>query len=67
MTSAAWRRQIEALAVKYGATVEVTRSSHLRLRAPSGGIVHVSGSPSDGRALRNVEADLRRAAVARRE
>jgi hypothetical protein len=45
----------------------VTRSTgtnHWRLADPSGGpLLHVSATPSDGRALRNIRRDLERAGV----
>jgi hypothetical protein len=50
------------LAREYGATLDVTGSCHYRLRLPSGAIVFAPGTPSDWRALRNVRAELRRAA-----
>ena len=44
-----------------GWQVTRTRKSHWRLLHPNGGIVVASGSPSDRRALRNMQAQMRRA------
>jgi hypothetical protein len=62
MTRAAHARTMRDLAREYGATLDVTGSCHYRLRLPSGAIVFAPGTPSDWRALRNVRAELRRAA-----
>ena len=45
---------------KRGWSVERTRSSHWRLRHSSGAQVTTASTPSDRRALLNLQADLRR-------
>ena len=50
-------RQAEA----HGWQVTRTRNGHWRLLHPGGGIVVMSSSPSDHRALRNMRAQMRRA------
>ena len=44
-----------------GWRVARTRGGHWRLLYPNGGIVVLSSTPSDHRALRNVRAQMRRA------
>ena len=44
-----------------GWQVTRTRGGHWRLLRPNGGIVVLSSTPSDRRALRNMQAQLRRA------
>jgi predicted RNA binding protein YcfA (HicA-like mRNA interferase family) len=49
-------RQAEAR----GWSLQLTNGGHWRLRHPSGAVVVTSSSPSDGRALANLRAQLRR-------
>lgn len=58
-----WRRDVEDLAKKFGATLEESRGDHLKIVHPSGWFLFVSKSPSDHRALSNVKSDLRRKAA----
>jgi predicted RNA binding protein YcfA (HicA-like mRNA interferase family) len=44
-----------------GWEIERRKAGHVRLTSPKGGVVFTSSSPSDFRALRNVERDLKRA------
>lgn len=44
-----------------GWTVELKTSGHRKLTSPTGAVVFTSSSPSDFRAIRNVERDLKRA------
>lgn len=62
MTRSTHARTMRVLAKEYGATLDVTGGSHYRLRLPSGAVVFAPGTPSDWRALRNLRANLRRAA-----
>jgi predicted RNA binding protein YcfA (HicA-like mRNA interferase family) len=50
-------RQAEA----HGWRVQPTRGGHWRLLHPDGGIIVMSSTPSDCRALRNMRAQMRRA------
>lgn len=54
-------RRLLAAARRRGWSVEKTRSSHWRLRHPSGAQVTAGSTPSCPRALMNLRADLRRA------
>ncbi len=54
-----------AEAQRLGYTPSPTGNGHLAFRHPSGALVHVSGTPSCHRALRNARADLRRELRAR--
>lgn len=58
-------RAIHDLAAKYGCTVLPTGGGHLKLRHPSGWFVFTASTPGDRRALKNVEAQLRRARYGR--
>jgi hypothetical protein len=51
---------VVAAAIEEGWTVEWTRNNHIRFKHPSGAMVHTSGTPSDHRAVKNLEAQLRR-------
>ena len=53
-------RRIVRDAEARGWTCDLTRKGHLKLRHPSGAIVIAAWSPSDHRALKNLEARLRR-------
>lgn len=44
-----------------GWTIELKKSGHRKFTSPKGAVVFTSSSPSDYRALRNVERDLKRA------
>ena len=44
-----------------GWTVTRTPRGHFQMRHPNGALVYTGSTPSDGRTLRNVRADLRRA------
>ena len=57
---AAWRRTVNALAAEFGATVEISRGDHLRIRLPNGAQVFTANTPSDRRARMNLRSDLRR-------
>lgn len=46
-----------------GWSIELTRNNHLRWRSPDGAVVFSALSPSDRRAVRNVEKELRRAGL----
>ena len=48
-------------AVREGWVLETGGRGHLKLRAPSGGLVIVSRSTSDSRAAQNILRDMRRA------
>jgi hypothetical protein len=65
VTRSAHARTIRYLAREYGATLDVTGSCHFRLRLPNGGLVYAPSTPSDWRAVRNLRANLRRAAEVR--
>ena len=47
------------LAKKQGWEVERNKNNHIKFLSPSGGIVFVSSTPSDHRALENIKRDLR--------
>jgi predicted RNA binding protein YcfA (HicA-like mRNA interferase family) len=56
------RADILKLAEQHGWSVEGTKNGHLRLRhEQASGVVIVSSTPSDPRALANLRSDLRRA------
>lgn len=61
--SRVWRRDVDELAERYGCSVEETNGSHLKIVNPRGWFVFCSKSPSDPKALRYVESDLRRKAA----
>lgn len=52
--------ELTRLAARDGWRVEPTRGGHLRLRHPSGALVHAAGTPSDRRALANTLSTMRR-------
>jgi predicted RNA binding protein YcfA (HicA-like mRNA interferase family) len=54
-------KQLLRQASACGWQVTRTRGGHWRLLRPNGGIVVLSSTPSDHRALRNVRAQMRRA------
>ena len=54
-------RPIVNAARERGWTTDLTSKGHIRLLHPRYGIVVTSGSPSDWRARKNLEARLRRA------
>ena len=62
MTRSAHARELRDLARQYGASLAVTRRCHYRLDLPNGRVVFAPGTPSDWRAVRNLRAELRRAA-----
>ena len=45
---------------KEGWTVEHSKGGHYKITSPRGGVVFVGATPSDHRALRNVERYLKR-------
>lgn len=45
----------------------VTKAAHVKVIAPNGRTVTLSGTPSDHRAVRNIKADLRRLRAAQEE
>ncbi len=53
-------RKIIREAEKQGWKSGLTRGGHIRLRSPSGGIVHASATPSDPRAIKNILSDMKR-------
>lgn len=61
MNAGAWFREVSAVAIEHGATVERTRSGHLRIVHPDGWFVITSGTPGDWRTLKNMRRDIRRA------
>ncbi len=63
MNSRVWKREVTELAARYGCTVDSTNNQHLKIMHPEGWFVFCSLTPSDGRALRYVESDLRRKAA----
>jgi predicted RNA binding protein YcfA (HicA-like mRNA interferase family) len=46
-----------------GCQVRNTRGGHVQIKAPGGGIVTASATPSDPRSVKNTRAQLRRAGV----
>jgi hypothetical protein len=54
-------KQLLRQASACGWQVARTRNGHWRLLYPGGGIVVMSSTPSDCRALRNMQAQMRRA------
>jgi hypothetical protein len=54
-------RRIVVAARSRGWSVSYTGTGHLRLLHPNGAVVVAGGTPSDWRAHRNFQADLRRA------
>jgi hypothetical protein len=57
-----WRRDIEKMLEieAPGATTSITDGNHIRIKLPSGAQIFCASTPSDGRALRNVRATVRR-------
>lgn len=53
-------RAILVEAEQRGWGVEQTRKGHLKLTHPTGAVVFAASSPSDHRAIKNMEARLRR-------
>ena len=53
-------RKLLALLAKQGWLIEVRRSNHLKITAPSGRFIFCSSTPSDHRAFLNLRADLRK-------
>jgi len=47
------------LAKDQGWEVERNKNNHIKFLSPNGGIVFVSSTPSDHRALENIKRDLR--------
>ena len=60
MKPAQWRRQLEQVAAEHGATVELTKGGHLRVKHPSGWFVFQASTPGDHRALMNARSHDRR-------
>lgn len=56
-------REMARLARRYGMTVRRTTRGHFQFLSGDRVMVTASGTPSDGRALRNLTADLRRASI----
>jgi hypothetical protein len=50
-----------------GYTIVRTRKSHIKVTAPNGNFTYQAGTPSDWRAMRNFQADVRRAATLPRQ
>lgn len=48
-----------SLAIGQGWTVTQTKNNHYKWTAPNGKIVFSSSTPSDSRAIKNLERDLR--------
>lgn len=53
-------RSVVETALRNGWTVERTKNNHLKFSHPVGATVFHSGTPSDHRANKNVEAKMRR-------
>lgn len=52
-------KKLLLLAVEQGWRVERAKNNHYKFYAPNGNIVIVSSTPSDHRAFKNIERDLR--------
>ena len=59
MTKMKELNKLLSLANDQGWKVERAKNNHYKLLAPNGNIVFVSSTPSDHRALQNIERDLR--------
>lgn len=58
---AEFAKTLRGLAARYGFEVAQTNGGHTRLTDPTTGqVIFAAGSPSDRRAVRNVEAKMRR-------
>lgn len=53
-------RKIVEYAESKGFTASLTKASHIKLTHTSGAVVFCSGTPSDWRAKRKIEADIDR-------
>lgn len=52
-------KYLVSLAENQGWRVSMTHKNHYKLIAPNGKVVFVSSTPSDNRAIKNIERDLR--------
>jgi hypothetical protein len=52
-------RALLTLAENQGWRVTMTQKNHYKLVAPNGKVVFTSSTPSDSRAIKNIERDLR--------
>ena len=54
-------RKVITLAIRKGYNVELRNNGHYKFTAPTGKFFFTSSTPSDRRALANIEADMKRA------
>lgn len=55
-----WRKDLTKLAAQYGYDLEIRKGGHYRLSKPDHPTVFASGTSSDWRAFKNLEARLKR-------